>query len=117
MRLNMRSMVASDLRSSLLNTVWNRLNDATALGPQASAASVNSCCTAATWMAEISAALAQADDTARACAADMAIILRAATQPLNFIPFIETLFDCPSHATLTSSPLARQASGKEELSS
>jgi len=42
--------------------------------------------------------------------------LRAATQALNFIPFIETLFDCPSPATLTSSPLTRQAFGKEELS-
>jgi len=39
-------------------------------------------------MAEISAALAQADDIARAWAADIATKLRAATQALNFIPFI-----------------------------
>jgi hypothetical protein len=30
--------------------------------------------------------------------------------------FIETLFDCPSPATLTPSPLTRQVFGKEELS-
>ena len=67
-------------------------------------------------MAEISAALAQADDTDRACATDMATRLRAATQAPNFMHFVETLFDCPSPATLTSSPPARQAFGIEELS-
>jgi hypothetical protein len=46
----------------------------------------------------------------------MATRLRAATQALNFIPCIETLFDCPSIATLTASRLARQAFGNEELS-
>src|SRR5262249_44783081 len=57
---NMASIRASERRSSLLKTVWNRLKSAVSLGPQASAASVNSCCTAETWMAEISAWVAQA---------------------------------------------------------
>src|SRR6185312_9258645 len=56
----MVSINASERRSSLLKTVWNRLNSAVSLAPQASAASVNSCCTAETWIAEISAWVAQA---------------------------------------------------------
>jgi hypothetical protein len=67
-------------------------------------------------MAEISAALAQADDTARASATDIATRLRAATQAPNFILFIETLFDRPSPTTLALSPATRQALGNEELS-
>src|SRR5262245_43978066 len=89
MRLNIRIMVASDRRSSLLNTVWHRLNDATDFGPQASAASVNSCCTAATRMAEISAALAQAEDTVRASAREALTKHRAATEAPNLIHCIE----------------------------
>jgi hypothetical protein len=48
----------------------------------------------------------------------MATKLRAATQALNFIIFIETLFDCPSASglNLTASPFSRQGFGKEELS-
>jgi len=39
-------------------------------------------------MAEIAAALAQAEDTDRACAMDAVARLRAATQALNFMQFI-----------------------------
>jgi hypothetical protein len=39
-------------------------------------------------MAEISAALAHADDTGRACATDAAAKLKAATQAPNFMHFI-----------------------------
>src|SRR4051812_27894430 len=95
MRFNMRSMGASDLGSSLLNKVWNRLNDASALGPQARAASVNSCCTAATWMAEISAALAQAA-AIRASAKDALAKHRTVTMAPNFIPCIEPSSTVPA---------------------
>src|SRR6266568_2506142 len=112
----MRIITASDRRSSLLNTVWKRLNSVTSLGPQANAASVNSCCTAATWMAEISVALAQADDTGRACKSDALVRLRAATQAPNFIHFIERPLRLFQRATLASSRHARQAFGNRELS-
>src|SRR3984957_9776928 len=62
----MDSISASERRNSLLKTVWKRLNKSVSCWPQASAASVSSCCTAETWMAEISASVAQADPLASA---------------------------------------------------
>jgi hypothetical protein len=65
-------------------------------GPQVKAASVNSWITADTWTAEISAALAQADDTVRASNKDVLAKLRAATAAPNFIHFIQTSWVDPS---------------------
>ena len=62
----MDSISASERRNSLLKTVWKRLNRSVSCWPHASAASVSSCCTAETWMAEISASVAQADPLASA---------------------------------------------------
>jgi len=85
-------------------------------GPQVRAASVNSWITADTWTAEISAALAQADETLRASTKDVLARHKAATEAANFIHVIQTLFAWSSVETLAISPDTRQAFGKRELS-
>ena len=84
--------------------------------PQASAASVSSCCTAETWMAEISARLAQADDM-RASAIDCTAKAEGRRAGAQLHPIHDNLFDLAPPGDLK--PIcrgSRQAFAKRELS-
>jgi hypothetical protein len=85
-------------------------------GPQVRAASVSSCTTADTWMAETSVLEAQADDTARACATVAPIRQKAVTEAPNFIHVIQASWVCPLARDLNLIPGSGQAFGKRELS-